>query len=223
MHWSLLLPNLPRASSLLLENRAHFLFHWWATLSVSLTASLLSLLVALVASFLTIRFRFLGAIISPLVALSQSFPLQSIAPLLIIAMGIGYHTKVAIAFIISFFPIYVSCVTALKTVPAPIVAFLTVCNAQPLKSIWHGRFPAALPAIISAAKVGFTLAVLGAVVAEFIQPDKGIGHLLLLAQSNYDVDIIYICIFLLILQGLTVYGVLSWAEHVVIEKRRADE
>jgi NitT/TauT family transport system permease protein len=76
-----------------------------------------------------------------------------------------------------------------------------------------------LPALISAAKVGFTLAVLGAVVAEFIHPDKGLGYLILVAQSSYNVEVIYVCVLLLIMQGIAVYGGLSVLENKIIRNR----
>jgi NitT/TauT family transport system permease protein len=153
--------------------------------------------------------------------MSQSFPLQSIAPLIIIVLGVGFITKTVIAFVIAFFPIYGACSTAMHTTPAPLLAHLSICKAGFLDGIRYIRIPSALPTIISASKVGFTLSVLGSVVAEFIQPDKGLGQLLLVAQSNYDVDVIYICVFLLMAQGLCIYGALSALEIKVLKKRRS--
>lgn len=67
-------------------------------------------------------------------------------------------------------------------------------------------------------KVGFTLAVLGAVVAEFMQPDVGLGRMILLAQSQYQVETLYLCIVLLIIQGLFFYISLSYLEKYFIKK-----
>jgi NitT/TauT family transport system permease protein len=219
VHWNLLLPNFDRILSLLREHGDYFAAHWWATLSVSLTASALAIAVSLAMGIAATRFRAVEVVLTPAVAISQSFPLQAIAPIIIILMGVGFHTKLSIAFVIAFFPIYGTCLTALKTTPQPILAHLAVCRASFLNGMRHARIPAALPAIISAAKIGFTLAVLGAVVAEFIHPDKGLGHVLLVAQSNYDIDVIYICVALLMVQGLSMYGLLSMMENYIIRRR----
>ena len=99
------------------------------------------------------------------------------------------------------------------------VAVVALYRSSFLKSIIHIRLPAALPAILSSAKIGFTLAVLGAVVAEFIQPDKGLGHVILVAQSSYNIEVIYICVLLLIVQGVAVYTGISLLEQRIISKR----
>lgn len=219
MNWELLLPDLGRMFDLLAAHPGHFLRNWWATFSVSATASIAALTLSLIGAILAVRFRLIEIIMAPTVALSQSFPLQAIAPLIIVVMGIGFHTKTTIAFVIAFFPIYGACVTAIKTTPYPVLAHLRVCRATFAKQMWYGRIPQALPTIISATKVGFTLAVLGAVVGEFIQPDRGLGYLLLIAQSSYDVEVIYLCVLLLIVQGVLIYGSLTVIESRLITRR----
>jgi ABC-type nitrate/sulfonate/bicarbonate transport system permease component len=220
MKWELLFPNFEKMLSIFINNPSYFFSNWWATFSVSAMASILALFFGLLASILALRFKIINLFMIPIVAISQSFPLQAIAPLLLIVMGVGFHTKTIIAFIIAFFPIYGACITGLKSTPKPLLCYLSICNSTFNKGIFYVRIPAALPAITSAAKVGFTLAVLGAVVAEFIQPDKGLGYLLLVSQSNYNIEVIYICIFLLIIQGVSIYVSLSTLEKYFIKKRR---
>lgn len=219
MRYEILLPNPMRMLNLLSENSAHFFQNWWATLSVSLIASILALIIGLGFAILSLRFRSVEFMLLPVVSVSQSFPLQAIAPVFIIAMGIGFHTKTSIAFLIAFFPIYSSCLTALKQTPRSILAHLAICRASFWAGIYHCRISAALPAIASASKVGFTLSVLGAVVAEFIQPDRGLGSLILIAQSSYDLDVIYICVLFLIIQGTCIYGALSFLENSLTHRR----
>jgi NitT/TauT family transport system permease protein len=145
--------------------------------------------------------------------------LQAVAPILLILLGSGFSTKTTIAFLIAFFPIYSACLTALFTTPKNLMNLLFVCRSPLLRGIWHVRLPSALPAIISSAKVGFTLAVLGAVVAEFIHPDEGLGYLLLIAQSSYNIEVIYICIGLLMFQGVIIYQGLSFFESYIMRTR----
>lgn len=222
MRWSLLLPDPGRMLELLVQHGRYFLFHWWSTLSVALAASALSLLIALAASVIVVRFRRVEILLAPAVAVSQSFPLQALAPLIVVAMGIGFHTKLTVALIIAFFPIYNACVTALRSSPESLLALARTCRAGFLATTRHVRFPAAMPAILSAAKVGFTLAVLGAVVGEFIQPDRGLGHVLLIAQSSFDVDTIYLCVGMLLTQGVVVFLTLSVLEARALRTRKGE-
>lgn len=133
--WSLLLPDGQRMLELLTKYPDHFLDNWWATFSVSATASILALTLALIMAILALRFKVVHVFVTPFVALSQSFPLQAIAPLIIILLGIGFQTKATIAFVIAFSPIYGACVTALKTTPKPILAHLAICNTTFPKGI----------------------------------------------------------------------------------------
>lgn len=217
--WSVLMPSPERAYYLLWNHYDHFFTNWWATFSVAATASLAALLSAILISILAEKVKPLNYILKPIVAASQSFPLQAIAPIIIILLGVGFLTKTVIAFIIAFFPIYSACSTALQTTAKPLSSYLTVCNGSFAKGMIYIKIPYAMPSILSAAKVGFTLSVLGAVVSEFIQPDIGLGYLLLLAQSTFDMEVIYICLFILIVQGLSIYGVLSYLENKLIYQR----
>lgn len=132
--------------------------------------------------------------------------------------GSRFQDKDIDSFSYSFFPIYGACITAIKTTPKNLICFSKIYRTSFLKEIYYIRFPYAFPAVISAVKVGFTLAVLGAVVAEFIQPDAGLGRLILIAQSKYDIEIIYICIMMLVVQGLFVYISLSKVENMLINR-----
>lgn len=195
-----------------------FIENWWATFSVSISGSFLAIIIAIIFSIISIKISIVENIMQPIVAISQSFPLQAIAPLILIVMGIGFITKTFIAFIIAFFPIYGACITAIKTTPYNLISFSKIYQANFLKEVYYIRIPYALPAIISSAKVGFTLAVLGAVIAEFMQPNMGIGRLILIAQSQYQISVLYICIFLLMIQGLLIYISLSKLEKFFIKK-----
>lgn len=219
IRWELLLPKPERMLSLLIENPFYYLDAWWGTFSIAAIASLLALVFAVFFSILSLQFKVLRYIFTPLVTISQSFPLQAIAPIILIVFGTGFFSLVVVAFVIAFFPIYGACSTALLSTPTPLLAYLSVCHTSFMKSVWYVRIPSSLPAIISSAKVGFTLAVLGAVVAEFIQPSKGLGELLMIAQSSFDMEMIYICITFLVIQGLAVYGLLGVFESYILKKR----
>lgn len=212
IRWDLLLPDFLVMSALVVERHDYFLSAWGDTLRISLYASLLAVLASLLLGILAYRYTIFETFFSPLVVTSQSFPLQAIAPLIVIALGHGDLSKITIAFLIAFFPLFSVTLGALKATPSPLVALCRVTNAPFIKAIVLVYFPAALPAMLTGAKVAFTLAVLGTVVAEFISPTAGIGRLLLRAQSDYSVNEIYVCILMLVAQGLAFFLVITWVE-----------
>lgn len=214
-----LVPDIERMASLILAQPGYFLMHWWSTFSVSIFASILSTIAALGLAVLGLRYTIVERVFSPIVAMSQSFPLQAIAPLILIAVGTGFHSKLLIAFLIALFPIYSATTNSLKSTPSVFRSYLKVTQASFIDGVMLVRLPIALPAIVGATKVGFTLAVLGAVVAEFIQPDSGIGRIIMLAHSQYDSDIIYISVLMLMAQGMTVFGILNLLEKSLLKKR----
>jgi len=218
MRWDILLPDFQAMKTLFVEQFGYFMQNWWATFSVSITGAFFAMLLALIISIIATKIKIVDLMMMPIVALSQSFPLQAITPLIIIVFGIGFMTKTLVAFLIAFFPIYGACITAIKTTPNNLLCFAKVYKANFIQEVYYVRIPYAFPAIISSAKVGFTLAVLGAVVAEFMQPNIGIGRIILLAQSQFQIAALYLCILLLIIQGLFVYISLSLLEKYFIKK-----
>lgn len=215
----LLMPDVATMVNLARTNHGFFLEAWWSTFVVSAAASVTALFFSLAMAVLTLRFAVADFALGPVVAISQSFPLQAIAPLVVIVLGGGFQTKLAVAFIIAFFPIFNACRGALRMTPRSLLALSATCDAGFLRETLFIRLPDALPAVAAAAKVGFTLAVLGAVVAEFISPESGLGRILLVAQANYNVEVIYLAVACLVTQGLAVYGGLSAIESYLLKRR----
>ncbi len=220
VRWDLIAPRFEEMQRQWVENYPYFLDHWWATFLVSICAAFSALIMAIILSGLALRIKPVSTLVTPFIVLSQSFPIQALAPVLIILLGIGFHTKFAIAFIIALFPIYSQCWGALNSVPTNLMRQCDTFRTTFLKSLIYVRLPWAAPRIVGASKVGFTLAVLGAVVAEFIQPDRGLGRVILVAQSEYNIEVIYIAILLLIIQGLAFYFIMSNVESYLVTRRK---
>ena len=213
-------PHLSKIIQIVSLQYPYLLENWLDTFTVATLASSGALLIAISMAIIATRFKLFENFLNPIVAVSQSFPLQALSPVIIMYLGVSVGSKVLIAFIIAFFPIYSICVTSLRGLPLNYERYIKLCHASYLKEVWYVRLPYSSGSIASAAKVGFTLAVLGSVVAEFIQPTTGIGKILLIAQSNYDLELIYICIGMLIIQGLMAYLPLTMLEkHLALKLR----
>lgn len=198
---------------------SYFAEHWWATFWVSAFASLLAILAALAASFLALFNRAIAGVMSAFAAGSQSFPLQAIAPLILITFGTGNLVKVGICFFVAFFPIYGNLQGAVARSWREVTPFLRVTRCASPALITRIVIHEALPSILAACKVGFTLSVLGAVVAEFILPEEGLGYVIVISLSQMQTSYVLLAVGLLIAQGLFVYSLVSWAERDQLRRR----
>ena len=143
----------------------------------------------------------------PLLVAFQTIPKAAIAPVLIVWLGTGVTSKILIAFAISFFPIVVDTIIGLRsTQPETIYVVL----------FWHVRLPNALPAIFGGLKVASTLAVIGAIVGEFVSSDSGIGYLLLVANGELDTRLVFACVLVLTVLGLVFFFIIDALEKVFV-------
>lgn len=148
----------------------------------------------------------------PLLIATQSLPKVALAPLILVWLGTGMSSKLAIAWLVAFFPIVVDTATGLRNTPAEFLDLATSVRASPFQTFWKIRFPAALPFVISGSKVAITLAVIGAVIGEFIGSNEGLGNLLLVANSQVNIPLAFACLI-----GLAVIGIGLYAAVVAVE------
>ncbi len=141
---------------------------------------------ALAAGLVMARWRWLERALLPIAVLAKVTPVVIVAPLFVLWFGFGPLPRVLIAALLTFFPVLVGAVSGLRAAPpAARDVFLTL-NASPLDEAILLRLPAALPQLFASLKVATTLALLGAVIAEWVGGDRGLGRAILLANSNLD-------------------------------------
>lgn len=120
----------------------------------------------------------------PLVVALQSIPKIGLAPIIVVWCGYGLLSKVTMAFLFAFFPIVITTLGGLASTPAHLEEHFRALGARPWASFWHLRVPAALPSFVDGAKVAMPLAVIGAIVGEFVGSNDGLGNLILLATGS---------------------------------------
>jgi NitT/TauT family transport system permease protein len=142
----------------------------------------------------------------PLLIATQSVPKVALAPLLLVWLGVGMESKLAIAWLVAFFPIVVDTATGLRNTPAELIDLATSVRASGWQTFWKIRFPAALPFVLSGCKVAITLAVIGAVIGEFVGSNDGLGNLLLVANSQVNEPLAFAALFALAVLGIGLYA-----------------
>jgi NitT/TauT family transport system permease protein len=152
----------------------------------------------------------------PLLVAFQTVPKAAIAPILIVWLGTGIMSKILIAFAISFFPIVVDTIIGLRSSQSETIHLARAMGATPIQVFRYVRFPNALPAIFGGLKVASTLAVIGAIVGEFVSSDTGLGYLLLVANGELNTRLVFACVFVLTLLGLIFFFAIEAMEKVFV-------
>lgn len=184
----------------------------WITLLESLYGFVLAFALGVPLAVAIAGSRTLNLMFYPLLIATQSLPKVALAPLILVWLGIGMESKLAIAWLVAFFPIVVDTATGLRNTPAEFLDLATAVRASPWQAFWKIRFPAALPFVISGSKVAITLAVIGAVIGEFIGSNEGLGNLLLVANSQINTPLAFACLIGLAIIGIGLYAAVASVE-----------
>lgn len=145
-------------------------------------------------------------LLSPYIIASQSVPVVAIAPLLVIWFGPGPFSKVLICSLIVFFPVLVNTIIGLRSTPEDLRDLMRTLGADTLQTFRLLEVPAALPVFLGGLRIGATLAVIGAVVGEFVGADRGLGFLINRARGQYDTALVFVAILALVAMALGLYG-----------------
>ena len=143
-------------------------------------------------------------------------PKVAIAPIVLVWFGLGLQSKLAIAFLVAFFPIVVDTATGLQSTPAGLLELARSLRATRLQVFAKVQFPAALPFIFSGAKVAVTLAVIGAVIGELVGSVSGLGNLLLTANSQLDSALAWAALVWLSILGIVLFVAVALAERLLL-------
>jgi NitT/TauT family transport system permease protein len=162
-------------------------------------------------------------LLSPYVVASQAIPIVAIAPLLVIWFGPGLTSKVLICALIVFFPVLINTIVGLQSVPEDLRDLMRSLQATARQTFWMLEVPASLPIFLGGLRIGATLAVIGAVVGEFVGADRGLGFLVNRARSQYDTALVFVAIFTLVFLALSMYGLVTLLERRLLAWRQRPE
>lgn len=190
--------------------------HAGATLSVILVGFAVSVVVGLGLALAVVLNATAERMLMPLIVGSQTIPKVAIAPLFVVWLGFGMAPKVAVTFLIAFFPVVISAVTGLKSVENDMLDLVRSMGASTWKQVWKVRIPTALPQIFSGFRIAITSAVVGAIVAEFVGSDSGLGYLLLTSTATLDGSLVWSALLMLVAIGIALFVAVVRIERLVI-------
>jgi NitT/TauT family transport system permease protein len=189
----------------------------WITFKETIYGFLLALAVGLPIAVAIANSRPLNLMFYPLLVALQSVPKVALAPIVMIWLGTGIESKLAIVWLVAFFPIIVDTTAGLRSTPRELLELAHSLRATPWQIFLKVQFPAALPFVLTGAKVAMTLAVIGAVIGEFVSSSEGLGFLLLSATSQLDTPLAFAALFALSMLGVFSYLLVEGVEILVAD------
>ncbi len=195
--------------------------HSLVTLGEVIPGLLLGALVAMPLGYLLTKSPLAERLLSPYLIASQAIPVIAIAPLLTIWVQSWYWSRVLVAALTVFFPILINTIAGLRSVPREFYDLMHSLRATRGQIFRKLEMPASLPTVLAGLKVGATLAVIGALVGEFVQPkSQGLGYLLVTARYQFKTDEVFVVLLTLGVMAMSLYGLVALAERRLLRWRR---
>ena len=188
--------------------------HSIATLGTVIMGFLISFAISLPLAVFMTSSPMISSAIYPLLVLTQSIPKVALAPILVVILGANELPRLVITFLVAFFPLVIAIVVGLKAVPEELIELGRSLKATKFQELYRIRLPYAVPFIFSGLKVAIALAVVGAVVGEFVNADKGLGYLIITATAFFRVPVAFGALILLSVIGVVLFQIVVIIERV---------
>jgi NitT/TauT family transport system permease protein len=152
----------------------------------------------------------------PLLVGISSIPKVAVVPIFVLWFGAGTVPAILTAMIICIFPIVVNVSTGLATVEPELEDVMKSMKASKLDILWNVALPRAMPYFFASLKVAVTLAFVGSVVAETVASNRGVGNMMMIASSSFNVPLVFAGLFVLAAMGVSLYVIFSLIERRVV-------
>ncbi|HXP94494.1 MAG TPA: ABC transporter permease [Candidatus Binatia bacterium] len=154
--------------------------------------------------------------ILPTLVAVNSAPKVVFAPVLVIWLGLGLWSKVGMAFLLCFFPIVINAAQGMREVDPELLDLYRLMQAGRWTTLRRVRLPNSVPYILSGLKIALPLAIIGAVIGEFVAARQGIGYQVMLAYSNSNTELVFAAVLTITVAAVVVFQLLVWAESLIL-------
>ena len=188
--------------------------HFGATLAAVVGGFVLAVVTGIPLAVLVVYSPFMRRVVFPVLLTLQSVPKVALAPILVVVLGSNELPRIVITVLVAFFPLVISSATGLMSVPPELIELSRACKASKWSELWRIRLPYAIPFIFAGLKVAISLAVVGAVVAEFVNADSGLGFLIVTSTAFFKVPVAFGALIILSIMGVVLFQLVVIAERV---------
>jgi NitT/TauT family transport system permease protein len=203
-------------------NRVELFAALWKTSQAALAGFALSTVAGIAAAVFLSSSKTIQRAFYPYAVFFQTVPVIAIAPLLVIWFGYGIRTVIASAFVVSIFPVIANTLTGILSTDPALRDLFQLYGASPLRTLFQLRFPAALPQILTGLRIAGGLAVIGAIVGEFIG-GQGLGSVVDVARTQQRVDKVFAAVLLASVLGLALFGLVNAVSWLTLRRWHASE
>ncbi len=201
-----ILPGPARVARALLERWPELLGHAGVTVAEILLGLALGALLGCVSALVIASFRPARRWLLPVLVVSQAIPVFALAPVLVLWLGYGLASKVAMATLIIYFPVTAAFFDGLRRTEPGWLDLARTMGGSRSAILRHVQIPAALPALSSGIRVATAVAPIGAVVGEWVGSSAGLGYMMLQANARMQVDVMFAALFLLAVFAVGLYA-----------------
>lgn len=160
--------------------------------------------------------RLLSRAVLPYVIAANTIPVVGIAPIVILWFGSGIASKIAVTALLSFFPLAVNMMRGLQSYDRTVMDVFHVAAANGWQRFVKMRLPSALPYVFVGLKLNVSFAVVGAIVAEFVQADQGLGFVIMSAYKNLNMPRLWAAMAVTALIGIALFALVALAERAAV-------
>jgi NitT/TauT family transport system permease protein len=164
----------------------------------------------------------LRGVLQPYLIASQAMPKLALAPIFVMWFGFGILPKVLITALIAFFPLFENTVAGLNEVDRDTLELFRALRATPWQTLRWLRLPNAVPFVVAGLKVAMVLSIVGAVVAEYVGANRGLGALIISSQGMLDTPLMFAVLVVLVLLGVVLYQGVVVLERACVGRRYRD-
>jgi len=188
--------------------------HTAATLETVMLGFLASVVISLPLAVLITASPVIANAVYPILVLTQSIPKVALAPILVVIFGSNELPRVVVTFLVAFFPLVLAIAAGITAVPPELIELGRACRANWWRELWRIRLPYAVPFVFTGLKAAITLSVVGAVVGEFVNADRGLGYLIVTSTAFFKVPLAWGALVLLSLMGIILFQAMVIIERV---------
>jgi NitT/TauT family transport system permease protein len=152
----------------------------------------------------------------PFVIAANTIPVVAIAPIIILWFGHGIESKIAVTTFLSFFPLALNMMKGLQSYDRVVMDVFHVAAATPLQRFFKMRLPSALPFIFVGVKINVSFSIIGAIVAEFVQADRGLGFVIMTTYRTLNMPRLWAALAISAIIGMVFFSLVSLVERMVI-------
>lgn len=217
-----LLPTPVQVVTALVEDAPLLASHSVTTLAEAAAGLAVGVALGFAFAVLMDRFETFYLAFEPLMTISQTIPTVAIAPLLVLWLGYGALPKVVLVVVSTFFPITVSLASGFRSVDPDVIDLMRTMNASRWQIFWYAKLPAAAGQFFSGLKISATYAIVGAVIAEWLGGNAGLGVYMTRVRKSFSYDRMFASIIIISVLSLALMKLVELVQRALMPWKRAE-